>query len=164
MKMTKKLDDSYRILIPQEIRALCKWNKYDIIELEYDEEENRIILTKPENTSEEDVKPQRLPDLSAKRIMNDNVIVKSAIVDNPIVVPKIRKSKRGRPRLDESRKFKKTDEISWDRPPLKSEVCPYCDREVEPLSTIKINGNYICSSCLLDLKEQLKQDIRNSRI
>ena len=45
MKILRKIDDSYRILIPQEIRQVLNLTKHQEVELTVDEDNNRIILT-----------------------------------------------------------------------------------------------------------------------
>lgn len=64
-------------------------------------------------------------------------------------------------------KFKSTDVIEFvqvdkipDEELSKVRFCPYCDLAVEPTSFIKINGKFICSDCIKELKEQLKEDIK----
>ena len=43
------------------------------------------------------------------------------------------------------------------------DICPYDDNLVEPNSYIKINGKRICTKCINDLKQQLKDEIINRK-
>ena len=71
------------------------------------------------------------------------------------------------------KKFKRNDTIEFikikpieqqtDEELTQVDICPYDDNLVEPNSYIKINGKRICTNCINDLKQQLKDEIINRK-
>lgn len=212
MKILRKIDDSYRILIPQEIRQLFNLTKQQEVELTVDEVNNKIILTPIEKrpvSDENEIQSvqkleQRLPfnyktipslvhssnkdkDLNSDEDISEpeleenedlgeeNIPIK--IEDNKLIygnarlpIKPVTENTRiiDEPKID---KFKSDDVLQFFTPtPISNlndedltnlEFCPKCDKVVEPTSYIRVNGKKICMSCIQDLKDQLKQDIKN---
>ena len=198
MKILRKIDDSYRILIPQEIRQLFNLTKQQEVELTIDEDNNRIILTPIEKrpvSDENEIQlvqklEQRLP-FNYKTIphfnyssnnkrdnLKSNKNISIEIKDNTLIydnnakihIEPVTENTRiiDEPKID---KFKSDDVLQFFTPtPLSNlndedltnlEFCPKCDKVVEPTSYVKVNGKRLCMSCIQDLKDQLKQDIKN---
>lgn len=198
MKILRKIDDSYRILIPQEIRQLFNLTKQQEVELTIDEDNNRIILTPIEKrpvSDENEIQlvqklEQRLPfnyktiphfnyssnnkkdDLKSNKNISIEIKDNTLIYDNnaKIHIEPVTENTRiiDEPKID---KFKSDDVLQFFTPtPLSNlndedltnlEFCPKCDKVVEPTSYVKVNGKRLCMSCIQDLKDQLKQDIKN---
>lgn len=198
MKILRKIDDSYRILIPQEIRQLFNLTKQQEVELTIDEDNNRIILTPIEKrpvSDENEIQPvQKLEQRVSLNYLNVphfnyssnnkeddlkfNKNIPIEIKDNTLVydnnakihIEPITENTKiiDEPKID---KFKLEDVLQFFTPtPISDlndedltnlEFCPKCDKVVEPTSYVKVNGKRICMSCIQDLKDQLKQDIKN---
>lgn len=179
MKILRKIDDSYRVLIPQEIRQVLNLTKHQEVELTVDEDNNRIILVPKEEHSDEDLSEPELEENEEKSDTEDlgeeNIPIK--IEDNKLIygnarlpIKPVTENTRiiDEPKID---KFKPEDVLQFFTPiPLSDlndedltnlEFCPKCDKVVEPTSYVKVNGKRLCMSCIQDLKDQLKQDIKN---
>lgn len=179
MKILRKIDDSYRVLIPQEIRQVLNLTKHQEVELIVDEDNNRIILTPIEKRPVNDENEIQLEESEEKSDIEDlgekNIPIK--IEDNELIygnarlpIKPVTESTRiiDEPKID---KFKSDDVLQFFTPtPISDlndedltnlEFCPKCDKVVEPTSYIRVNGKRICMSCIQDLKDQLKQDIKN---
>lgn len=179
MEIIRKIDDSYRILIPLELRQMFNLSKHQEVTLISDKENNRIILAPKEECSDEDISEPGLEENEEKSDTEDlgeeNIPIK--IEDNKLIygnarlpIKPVTENTRiiDEPKID---KFKPEDVLQFITPtPISSlsdedltnlEFCPKCDGVVEPNSYIKVNGRRICMSCIQDLKIQLKQDISN---
>ena len=178
MKILRKIDDSYRILIPQEIRQLFNLTKQQEVELTIDEDNNRIILTPIEKrpvSDENEIQPvQKLEQKLSFDYRNTPPIIYYSNKDidlnsdEDIHIKPVTEIYEEPTKID---KFKSDDILQFFTPtPISDlndedltnlEFCPKCDKVVEPTSYIRVNGKRICMSCIQDLKDQLKQDIKN---
>lgn len=171
MKVIKKIDDCYRILISKEIREKLNLKKYQEIEVELDEEDNKIILTPIEKPSKKVLSEQNNKNIPLE-VVNDKLVYDNArlplerinetttVIENkePDLISELPASKR---------KFKWNDEIEFitSDKDLKEDdevnliFCSTCDKVVEPDAYVKINGKRICKDCIKDLKNQLISDI-----
>ena len=181
MKVNSKIGDSYRVIIPKEIRDILNIEKYQPITLEVDDL-GRIII---------DLKCGRTETGLVKNTLNIESLPKGARywengvlkvkLDEPIKEEKPKKVRKKKekitikiePEKEETilDKFNKSDELEFIKPKPLSEYtddelielkfCPKCDGVVEPDSFVRVNGKYICRSCINDLKTQLKKDVVN---
>lgn len=178
MKILRKIDDSYRVLIPQEIRQVLNLTKHQEVELTVDEDNNRIILTPIEKrpiNDENEIQPvQKLEQKLPFDYRNTPPIIyysnkdKDLKSEEHITVKQDTEINEEPTKID---KFKLEDVLQFftliplsnlnDEDLTNLEFCPKCDKVVEPTSYVKVNGKRICMSCIQDLKDQLKQDIKN---
>ena len=178
MKILRKIDDSYRVLIPQEIRQVLNLTKHQEVELTVDEDNNRIILTPIEKrpiNDENEIQPvQKLEQKLSFDYRNTPPIIyysnkdKDLNSDEDVHIKPVTEIYEEPTKID---KFKPEDVLQFFTPtPIGDlndedltnlEFCPKCDKVVEPTSYVKVNGKRLCMSCIQDLKDQLKQDIKN---
>ena len=142
MKLIKKIDESYRILIPQEIRKILKCNKFDEVELDYEEGTNKIILTFNKNDSEHNLEsPNNIGDSTLNNI----------ILEPPTLT--ITKE------ISKKRLYKDDDVISFiSRDDLYDlQKCSKCNKQLtlSTITNIKVNNNILCHDCLEILKKEL---------
>lgn len=142
MKLIKKIDESYRILIPQEIRKILKCNKFDEVELDYEEGTNKIILTFNKNDSEHNLEsPSNIGDSTLNNI----------ILEPPTLT--ITKE------ISKKRLYKDDDVISFiSRDDLYNlQKCSKCNKQLtlSTITNIKVNNNILCHDCLEILKKEL---------
>ena len=178
MKILRKIDDSYRVLIPQEIRQVLNLTKHQEVELTVDEDNNRIILTPIEEcpvNDENEIQPvQKLEQRLPFDYRNTPPIIYYSNKDKDLKSEEHITVKQDTEIYEEPTKidkFKNDDVLQFFTPiPLSNlndedltnlEFCPKCDKVVEPTSYVKVNGKRLCMSCIQDLKDQLKQDIKN---
>jgi len=134
--MIKRIDDSYRILIPQEIRQQLKINKNDSFDISI--EDNKIILVKQENDLDLNLRHKKVKSTLQQEIdsvpYNNNYWKEEEITDN-------------------------TDNTDGDE--LSDVKCAYCDNmvEVSRLDKIKVNGNPLCKKCCVEFKKKFTRDI-----
>lgn len=142
MKLIKKIDESYRILIPQEIRKILKCNKFDEVELDYEEGTNKIILTFNKNDSEHNLEsPSNIGDST----LNDTILEPPTLT----ITKEISKKKL----------YKDDDIISFiSRDDLYNlQKCSKCNKQLtlSTITNIKVNNNILCHDCLEILKKEL---------
>ena len=142
MKLIKKIDESYRILIPQEIRKILKCNKFDEVELDYEEGTNKIILTFNKNDSEHNLEsPSNIGD--------------STLNDTILEPPTLTITKE----ISKKRLYKDDDVISFiSRDDLYDlQKCSKCNKQLtlSTITNIKVNNNMLCHDCLEILKKEL---------
>lgn len=142
MKLIKKIDESYRILIPQEIRKILKCNKFDEVELDYEEGTNKIILTFNKNDSEHNLEsPSNIGD--------------STLNDTILEPPTLTITKE----ISKKRLYKDDDVISFiSRDDLYNlQKCSKCNKQLtlSTITNIKVNNNILCHDCLEILKKEL---------
>lgn len=133
--MIKKIDDSYRILIPQEIRQQLGINKNDSFDISI--EDNKIILIKQENDPDLNLRHKKVKSTLQQEIDNvpyNNNYWKEEDVDN-------------------------TDNVDEDE--LSDVKCAYCDNMVEVyrLDKIKVNGSPLCKKCCVEFKKKFTRDM-----
>lgn len=142
MKLIKKIDESYRILIPQEIRKILKCNKFDEVELDYEEGTNKIILTFNKNDSEHNLEsPSNIGD--------------STLNDTILEPPTLTITKE----ISKKRLYKDDDVISFiSRDDLYDlQKCSKCNKQLtlSTITNIKVNNSILCHDCLEILKKEL---------
>lgn len=155
--MEKKLDESYRILIPKEFRDQLNLTKGDFIDISC--EDNKIILTKIENEPELTLEEQKYEIESIKHIpldknqddkselqeMIESIPYGNKYWENGILKTKINES------IQEDTSTEETEDSSI-------RICPMCKGKVEPDRKLMINDEVICKACSDNLREQLKRD------
>lgn len=142
MKLIKKIDESYRILIPQEIRKILKCNKFDEVELDYEEGTNKIILTFNKNDSEHN--------LESPSNIGDSTLNKTILEPSTLTITK---------EISKKRLYKDNDVISFiSRDDLYNlQKCSKCNKQLtlSTITNIKVNNNILCHDCLEILKKEL---------
>lgn len=142
MKLIKKIDESYRILIPQEIRKILKCNKFDEVELDYEEGTNKIILTFNKNDSEHN--------LESPSNIGDSTLNKTILEPSTLTITK---------EISKKRLYKDDDVISFiSRDDLYDlQKCSKCNKQLtlSTITNIKVNNNILCHDCLEILKKEL---------
>lgn len=146
MKLTKKIDESYRILIPQEIRKILKCNKFDKVELDYEEGTNKITLTFNKNNSEHNLEsPSNIGD--------------STLNNTILEPPTLTITKEQLKEISKKRLYKKDDVISFvSREDLYNlQKCSKCNKQLtlSTITNIKVNNSILCHDCLEILKKEL---------
>lgn len=142
MKLIKKIDESYRILIPQEIRKILKCNKFDEVELDYEEGTNKIILTFNKNDSEHN--------LESPSNIGDSTLNNTILEPPTLTITK---------EISKKRLYKDDDIISFiSRDDLYNlQKCSKCNKQLtlSTITNIKVNNNILCHDCLEILKKEL---------
>lgn len=142
MKLIKKIDESYRILIPQEIRKILKCNKFDEVELDYEEGTNKIILTFNKNDSEHN--------LESPSNIGDSTLNNTILEPPTLTITK---------EISKKRLYKDNDVISFiSRDDLYNlQKCSKCNKQLtlSTITNIKVNNNILCHDCLEILKKEL---------
>lgn len=142
MKLIKKIDESYRILIPQEIRKILKCNKFDEVELDYEEGTNKIILTFNKNDSEHN--------LESPSNIGDSTLNNTILEPPTLTITK---------EISKKRLYKGDDVISFiSRDDLYDlQKCSKCNKQLtlSTITNIKVNNNILCHDCLEILKKEL---------
>lgn len=142
MKLIKKIDESYRILIPQEIRKILKCNKFDEVELDYEEGTNKIILTFNKNDSEHN--------LESPSNIGDSTLNNTILEPPTLTITK---------EISKKRLYKDDDVISFiSRDDLYNlQKCSKCNKQLtlSTITNIKVNNNILCHDCLEILKKEL---------
>ena len=142
MKLIKKIDESYRILIPQEIRKILKCNKFDEVELDYEEGTNKIILTFNKNDSEHN--------LESPSNIGDSTLNNTILEPPTLTITK---------EISKKRLYKDNDVISFiSRDDLYDlQKCSKCNKQLtlSTITNIKVNNNILCHDCLEILKKEL---------
>ena len=142
MKLIKKIDESYRILIPQEIRKILKCNKFDEVELDYEEGTNKIILTFNKNDSEHN--------LESPSNIGDSTLNNTILEPPTLIITK---------EISKKRLYKDDDVISFiSRDDLYDlQKCSKCNKQLtlSTITNIKVNNNILCHDCLEILKKEL---------
>lgn len=142
MKLIKKIDESYRILIPQEIRKILKCNKFDEVELDYEEGTNKIILTFNKNDSEHN--------LESPSNIGDSTLNNTILEPPTLTITK---------EISKKRLYKDDDVISFiSRDDLYDlQKCSKCNKQLtlSTITNIKVNNNILCHDCLEILKKEL---------
>ena len=142
MKLIKKIDESYRILIPQEIRKILKCNKFDEVELDYEEGTNKIILTFNKNDSEHN--------LESPSNIGDSTLNNTILEPPTLTITK---------EISKKRLYKDDDVISFiSRDDLYDlQKCSKCTKQLtlSTITNIKVNNNILCHDCLEILKKEL---------
>lgn len=142
MKLIKKIDESYRILIPQEIRKILKCNKFDEVELDYEEGTNKIILTFNKNDSEHN--------LESPSNIGDSTLNNTILEPLTLTITK---------EISKKRLYKDDDVISFiSRDDLYDlQKCSKCNKQLtlSTITNIKVNNNILCRDCLEILKKEL---------
>ena len=155
--MEKKLDDSYRILIPREFREQLNLNKGDFIDIVC--ENNKIILYKIESEPESTLEEPKYEIESIKHIpLDKNQEDKSQLQEMIESIPYGNKYWENgilKTKIDES-----IPEYTEDSKEENESIqkCPLCGGKVEPDRKLKLNDEIICKACSDNLKEQLKRD------
>lgn len=180
MKIDRKVDNSYRILLSEQIRQIFNVDKGDI--LECDISSNKIILTKKENDSnvilddrksktefiKQDI--EQLDKGIDKIIENTKVETKSNFNDyykhknKPSIIDKVKKFSK--------RRYRPEDEISFRNPgddDTHNNICPRCGAYIgrsydEDHLFIKVNNKFICRNCFEDMKKQIIEDNKHHRL
>lgn len=133
MKIIKKIDSSYRINIPQEVRDLLNISKNSLIELEI--ENNRIILTPIEND------------------LDDNLVTSRSIIRTNLAEDSYTK-------LESDKKLTKT---YWENGILKHELIETESNKItfnkDDVISLRnyldlINPNKFCGKCGKDLSDE----------
>ena len=142
MKLIKKIDESYRILIPQEIRKILKCNKFDEVELDYEEGTNKIILTFNKNDSEHN--------LESPSSIGDSTL-NNTILEPPTLTITKEISKKNLYKDDDSISFISRDDL------YNLQKCSKCNKQLtlSTITNIKVNNNILCHDCLEILKKEL---------
>ena len=175
MKLERNIGDGWRIVIPKEMRIEMNLKPAQKLTMESFPDNNEIILFFEKNESESILDNQKdkkecpssrlneIPNKFNKGHKETLVISKIKEVDNDNVEIEIIPEK----------KFKRNDTIEFikikpieqqtDEELTQVDICPYDDNLVEPNSYIKINGKRICTNCINDLKQQLKDEIINKK-
>lgn len=153
MKINKFIDDSYRVLIPQEIRDILHINKKDKVDLEICD--NKIILSFPEKASKVNLEPQKI-------IETESRLSDLTKIDNMIYKSKPTQIKH------KLIKYKPDDVISFrtDKDNLDLELyCGKCGKLIKDTSKafLKVNDEFICDKCVEALKQQLIDDGNKSK-
>ena len=142
MKLIKKIDESYRILIPQEIRKILKCNKFDEVELDYEEGTNKIILTFNKNDSEHN--------LESPSNIGDSTLNNTILEPPTLTITK---------EISKKKLYKDDDIISFiSRDDLYNlQKCSKCNKQLtlSTITNIKVNNNILCHDCLEILKKEL---------
>lgn len=142
MKLIKKIDESYRILIPQEIRKILKCNKFDEVELDYEEGTNKIILTFNKNDSEHN--------LESPSNIGDSTLNNTILEPPTLTITK---------EISKKKLYKDDDVISFiSRDDLYDlQKCSKCNKQLtlSTITNIKVNNNILCHDCLEILKKEL---------
>lgn len=142
MKLIKKIDESYRILIPQEIRKILKCNKFDEVELDYEEGTNKIILTFNKNDSEHN--------LESPSNIGDSTLNNTILEPPTLTITK---------EISKKKLYKDDDVISFiSRDDLYNlQKCSKCNKQLtlSTITNIKVNNNILCHDCLEILKKEL---------
>ena len=142
MKLIKKRDESYRILIPQEIRKILKCNKFDEVELDYEEGTNKIILTFNKNDSEHN--------LESPSNIGDSTLNNTILEPPTLTITK---------EISKKRLYKDNDVISFiSRDDLYDlQKCSKCNKQLtlSTITNIKVNNSILCHDCLEILKKEL---------
>lgn len=142
MKLIKKIDESYRILIPQEIRKILKCNKFDEVELDYEEGTNKIILTFNKNDSEHN--------LESPSNIGDSTLNNTILEPPTLTITK---------EISKKKLYKDDDVISFiSRDDLYNlQKCSKCNKQLtlSTITNIKVNNSILCHDCLEILKKEL---------
>lgn len=142
MKLIKKIDESYRILIPQEIRKILKCNKFDEVELDYEEGTNKIILTFNKNDLEHN--------LESPSNIGDSTLNNTILEPPTLTITK---------EISKKKLYKDDDVISFiSRDDLYNlQKCSKCNKQLtlSTITNIKVNNNILCHDCLEILKKEL---------
>lgn len=173
MKIIKKLDDSYRIVIPQEIRQSLGIQKRDSFEIEYENSSNKIILTYLKNDPDLNLEASKIEQEQSPKveteeseeipvIIEDNleleeIPIKPVSLDSPPEEPNALAKPKRKKHIKSI--FKDTDEISFiSTSDLQVEqYCNKCGVRIDSLNmtNIKVNNSILCTNCLQKLKEQI---------
>lgn len=181
MKISKKIDDHYRIIIPKEIRdELGLYRKQDI---DIYIEDGKIIID-PHKIHLGEVlsdpiieeKPIEMPSIDSlsdtpkkegnKVIKANKDTMKDYVWENgTLKLNTTTYYENIQPDLDKEEEIKipNTEErisskiINKEVPKYKR--CPQCGGDIEPESKLRLNGKIICKSCVGNLKRDLLYDI-----
>lgn len=165
--MKKKIDSSFRILIPIELRSKFNLHKGD--EIEIYEEDNKIILTKSENVLDLNLEDQKVEvhNKTYKELSDKEKSYLQQQLENTSITYKNNNEKEILQYNEISMIEHKEEPLNY-HPTLNNSTsnysdikCSICKNYVEKhrLNMIKVNDNPICQSCSDNLKEELKQEV-----
>lgn len=165
--MIRKLNSEYEIRLVEELRKPLGLNKGDEVNVEI--EGDKLIITKVKNEPEQNLMQSRLDNIIQtfkERPILENSMLDLNKTEEIRIIPET-KRKKDRISYDlPDYKGLDTIKIVTDKDELLNEfkndlvICPRCNKYVEPGCNIKVNNKLICKDCIIDLKNQLKRDIK----
>lgn len=181
MKITKKIDDHYRIIVPKEVRDALKLFKQQEIDIYV--EDNKIIIEPHKNSlekvlEESDIVVKEEPSNKPK-INRGNRVIKAnkdnisdytwkngtltlntdTYFDN--IDLKLDNEKEEVVKIPSTEERISSKIINKDKP--KHELCPQCGGDLESDTKLKINGKRVCKACVANLKRDLIYEINRAQ-
>lgn len=144
MEAIKKVDNYKRVRIPAEMQNELGWKIGDQIKIEI--EGNKIIMTKIENESEDDLVTQK--DISEESLIKARL-------------PSLNDINNVKLNPYNQREIRLSNEDTNDEA-LDNLRCPECGNRIGK-SRFILNNNYICRPCRNNLRDKLIADIKSRK-